>query len=219
MSNERIKFEKKRINVLKRSLKEIKNYGFNKNMLLEASKKCDLSEGELGRLFPEGLYELKELFFYEVDKEMMKLLNKANSDNIRVREKIYNGVIYRLEIFQKNKDAVKYILVSGTTNPIESFKNLWNTADLIWKAAGDNSTDYNHYTKRLLLSWVYISTILCWFNDKDENLNETKLFCIRRIDEVLKFGKQSATIKGKISNLNISNKLIATIKELKSIQI
>ncbi|MBH88237.1 MAG: COQ9 family protein [Pelagibacterales bacterium] len=219
MSNEKIKFEKQRIKILKKSLKEIKNYGFNKKMLIKAAKDCNLSEGDLGRLFPEGLYELKELFFYEVDKEMIKLLNKTKTDNIRIRDKIYNGVITRLEIFQKNKDAIKHIFVSGTATPIESLKNLWNTADLIWRAAGDNSTDYNYYTKRLLLSWVYLSTILCWFNDKDKNFHETKLFCNRRIDEVLKFGKQSATIKGKISNLNISNKLITTIKELKSIKI
>ena len=219
MSNEKIKFEKQRIKILNKSLIEIKNYGFNKNMLLKATKDCNLSEGDLGRLFPESLYELKELFFYETDKKMIKLLNKANSNNIRIRDKIYNGIIIRLEIFQKNKDSVKHIFVSESATPIKSFKNLWNTADLIWKAAGDNSTDYNHYTKRLLLSWVYLSTILCWFNDKDKNLNETKLFCNRRIDEVLNFGKKSAMLKGKISNLNISNKLITAIKELKSIKV
>lgn len=218
MNNKKIEFEKQRIKILKRSLKEIKNYGLNKKMLIKVTADCNLSEGDLGRFFPEGLYELKELFFYETDKEMIKILNKANDDSIRIRDKIYNGVIIRLEIFQKNKDAVKHIFVSEASTPIKSFKNLWNTADLIWRAAGDNSTDYNHYTKRLLLSWVYLSTILCWLNDKDKNLKETKLFCNRRIDEVLKFGKKSANVKSKISNLNISNKLITTIKELKSIK-
>ncbi len=218
MNNKKIEFEKQRIKILKRSLKEIKNYGLNKTMLIKVTADCNLSEGDLGRFFPEGLYELKELFFYETDKEMIKILNKANDDSIRIRDKIYNGVMIRLEIFQKNKDAVKHIFVSEASTPIKSFKNLWNTADLIWRAAGDNSTDYNHYTKRLLLSWVYLSTILCWFNDKDKNLKETKLFCNRRIDEVLKFGKKSANVKSKLSNLNISNKLITTIKELKSIK-
>lgn len=218
MNNKKIEFEKQRIKILKRSLKEIKNYGLNKTMLIKVTADCNLSEGDLGRFFPEGLYELKELFFYETDKEMIKILNKANDDSIRIRDKIYNGVMIRLEIFQKNKDAVKHIFVSEASTPIKSFKNLWNTADLIWRAAGDNSTDYNHYTKRLLLSWVYLSTILCWLNDKDKNLKETKLFCNRRIDEVLKFGKKSANVKSKISNLNISNKLITTIKELKSIK-
>lgn len=218
MNNKKIEFEKQRIKILKRSLKEIKNYGLNKTMLIKVTADCNLSEGDLGRFFPEGLYELKELFFYETDKEMIKILNKANDDSIRIRDKIYNGVMIRLEIFQKNKDAVKHIFVSEASTPIKSFKNLWNTADLIWRAAGDNSTDYNHYTKRLLLSWVYLSTILCWLNDKDKNLKETKLFCNRRIDEVLKFGKKSANVKSKLSNLNISNKLITTIKELKSIK-
>ena len=54
MSNEKIKFEKQRIKILNKSLIEIKNYGFNKNMLLKASKDCNLSEGDLDRLFPES---------------------------------------------------------------------------------------------------------------------------------------------------------------------
>ena len=32
----------------------------------------------------------------------------------------------------------------------------WKTADTIWRLAGDESTDFNYYSKRLLLSWVYL---------------------------------------------------------------
>ena len=164
-------------------------------MLIHVAENCNLSKGTLGRLFPEGIDELKEYFFNQTDIEMLKKIKQIENKDIRIRDKIYNGVIIRLEIFQKNKDSIKHIFVSESSSPIKSIKNLWNTADLIWRSAGDTSTDYNHYTKRLLLSWVYLSTLLCWFNDKSKNIKETKLFLNRRIDEVLKFGKTSSNIK------------------------
>ena len=219
MNKEKLKYERQRKKILKQALIDINTYGFNENMLIQAAENCKLSEGTLGRLFPEGIYELKEYFFNEIDKEMLKKINQIQNKDIRIRDKIYNGVVIRLKIFQKNKDSIKHIFVSESSTPIKSIKNLWNTVDLIWKSAGDTSTDYNHYTKRLLLSWVYLSTLLCWFSDKSKNIEETKLFLNRRIDEVLKFGKTSATIKSKISNFNILNKLISVVKDLKSIKV
>ena len=219
MVNESKKFERERKTILNRALIDIENSGFNKKMLLNAAKNCKISEGKLGRLFPEGIFELKQYYFSEIDEQMLQKIKTQNYENIRVRDKIFNGVLIRLELFKKNKTSIKYIFVSESSNPIKSLKHLWRTSDLIWKSAGDSSTDYNHYTKRLLLSWVYITTLICWFNDKSRNINDTKLFLNRRIDEVLEFGKQSGKIKSKISKLNITNKLINIIKDLKSIKV
>ena len=219
MDNESIKFDKKKQIILNRALIDIKNFGFNKKMLHIAANNCNISEGELGRLFPEGIFELKQYFFSTIDKKMLKKIENQDYKNMRIRDKIYNGVIIRLDLFKKNKTSIKHIFVSESSNPFKSLKHLWKTSDLIWKSAGDTSTDYNHYTKRILLSWVYITTLICWFNDKSKNIHDTKLFLNRRIDEVLEFGKQSGKIKSKISKLNISNKLINIIKNLKSIKV
>ncbi len=219
MINESKKFERERKTILNRALIDIENSGFNEKMLLNAAKNCKISEGKLGRLFPEGIFELKQYYFSKIDEQMLQKIKTQNYENIRVRDKIFNGVLIRLELFKKNKTSIKYIFVSESSNPIKSLKHLWRTSDLIWKSAGDSSTDYNHYTKRLLLSWVYITTLICWFNDKSRNINDTKLFLNRRIDEVLEFGKQSGKIKSKISKLNITNKLINIIKDLKSIKV
>ncbi len=62
------------------------------------------------------------------------------------------------------------------------------TVDALWYAAGDRSTDYNYYTKRLLLAGVYSSTLLVWLNDKSEDHGATWAFLERRIDNVLVIG-------------------------------
>ena len=54
MVNESKKFEQERKKILNRALIDIKRYGFNDKMLLNVAKNCAISEGNLGRLFPEG---------------------------------------------------------------------------------------------------------------------------------------------------------------------
>ena len=46
-----------------------------------------------------------------------------------------------------------------------ALKSLYNTVDQIWFIAGDKSTDFNFYTKRMVLSGVYSSVILHFINN------------------------------------------------------
>ena len=62
----------------------------------------------------------------------------------------------------------------------------WRTADLMWRIAGDTSTDFNHYTKRMTLGAVYGSTLLVWLDDQSEGWADTAAFLDRRIDDVMK---------------------------------
>ena len=57
----------------------------------------------------------------------------------------------------------------------------------MWRIAGDTSSDFNHYTKRMTLSAVYGSTLLVWLNDTSEGWAETAAFLDRRIEDVMKF--------------------------------
>ena len=85
MDSESLKYNKKRKKILNRSLIDIANHGFNKKMLNIAAKNCDISEGELGRLFPEGIFELKQYFFNEIDIKMLKKIDTLDYSNIRIR--------------------------------------------------------------------------------------------------------------------------------------
>ena len=68
----------------------------------------------------------------------------------------------------------------------------WRSADLMWRIAGDTATDYNHYTKRLILSGVYGSTLLVWLDDQSEGWMETGAFLDRRLADVMRFEKWKA---------------------------
>jgi len=76
------------------------------------------------------------------------------------------------------------------------FRISWRTADLMWRLAGDASTDFNHYTKRMTLGAVYASTLLAWLDDQSEGWSETAAFLDRRIGDVMKFEKWKAEWRG-----------------------
>ena len=65
----------------------------------------------------------------------------------------------------------------------------WRTADCLWRNAGDTSSDFNHYTKRLTLGAVYASTLLTWIDDQSEGFADTAAFLDRRLANVMSFEK------------------------------
>jgi ubiquinone biosynthesis protein COQ9 len=72
----------------------------------------------------------------------------------------------------------------------------WRTADLMWRLAGDTSTDFNHYTKRVTLGAVYSSTLVVWLDDQSHEWAETSAFLDRRIANVMQFEKWKAEWRG-----------------------
>ena len=76
-----------------------------------------------------------------------------------------------LNLCQKYKEAVRSS-ISLTALPINtkiSLNILYRTCNSIWRIAGDKSTDFSFYTRRISLAAVYTSTLLFWLNDNSDN--------------------------------------------------
>lgn len=149
-----------------------------------------LSEAEAINAFPNGAEEVLEHFSHWADLRMLEELEKRDLESMRVRDRVALAVRTRLEILTPYKEAVRRGL-SAFAMPQNSplgLKCLYRTVDAIWYACGDTSTDYNFYTKRLLLAGVVSSTLVCWLDDTSEGHEDTWAFLDRRIDEVLKVG-------------------------------
>jgi ubiquinone biosynthesis protein COQ9 len=98
----------------------------------------------------------------------------------------------RLNLCQRYKEAVRSS-ISFTAIPVNaraSLKILYRTCNSIWRIAGDKSTDFSFYTRRISLAAVYTSTLLFWLNDNSNNIIETEFFLDRRLKDI-----------GKISSL------------------
>lgn len=164
--------------------------GWNDAMLERAAARAAGDALEAWRLFPGGVAEMLEFFSERVDAAMLASLAAQNLPALKVRERIAAGVRTRLELLAPHREAVRraagyYALPHHAPG---GAKRIWRTADAIWRAAGDASTDFNWYTKRLLLGEVYAATLLYWLNDASEAYRDSWAFLDRRIAEVLKFG-------------------------------
>ena len=73
--------------------------------------------------------------------------------------------------------------------------DVWRTADRIWQALGDTSTDENYYSKRAILSGVLASTYAKWLSDESPDNEETWAFLNARIENVMQFEKFKAQLK------------------------
>ena len=85
--------------------------------------------------------------------------------------------------------------LSRPTRAPEAARLLWRTADRIWRALGDTSTDENFYSKRAILAGVLASTYARWFSDGSAGCEDTWVFLDARLANVMQFEKFKARLK------------------------
>lgn len=77
-----------------------------------------------------------------------------------------------------------------------SWANLGDLVDLVWHLAGDNSTDLNWYSKRLVLAVVYKSSELFLIQDRSPDFSDTWHFLDRRLEDAMAAGKWRRFVSG-----------------------
>ena len=133
--------------------------------------------------FPGGPAELVAFHSAEADRRLLESLQAMDLASMRVRDRIATAVRLRLEQNAERREAIRRALafLALPQNGPLALKCLYRTVDAMWYAAGDTSTYYNFYTKRMLLSGVYSSTQLFWLNDDSEGHAETWAFLPDRL--------------------------------------
>lgn len=147
---------------------------------------------------PKGQAAMIDLYIQEVDRALDAWFTPERLASLKIRDRIRALVWRRLEIMAPAREAVRRglaILAMPQNVPL-ALRIGWRTADVMWRIAGDTSTDFNHYTKRMTLGAVYGSTLLVWLDDQSEGLSETAAFLDRRIDNVMSFEKWRAEWRG-----------------------
>lgn len=185
--------------ILEAALPDVAFDGWSDELLERAAKRLKIDEDEVFDVFPGGPQDLVRYFSEWANAAMLAKLPAKKLAGLKIRERVALCVRTRLEILAGHKQAVASALSYLAPPPrnLQLPKLVWQTADTIWRACGDTATDYNHYTKRLLLSGVLTSTTLYWLNDKSDGNEKTWEFLGRRIDNVLKIGMAIGKLKAK----------------------
>jgi ubiquinone biosynthesis protein COQ9 len=173
----------------------------------------DSAAGQLGidpvqaRLaMPKGQAAMIDTYIQQVDRALEAHFTPERLAGMKIRDKIRSLAWHRLETMGPAREAVRRglaVLAMPQNVPL-ALRISWRTADLMWRIAGDTSTDFNHYTKRMTLGAVYGSTLLAWLDDQSEGWADTAAFLDRRIDDVMKFEKFKAEWRGSGEHLSLS---------------
>jgi ubiquinone biosynthesis protein COQ9 len=177
--------------ILQNALPDVPFDGWTNDVLERAAEKAGFKVEMVNAVFPRGLRDAIVHFSRWTDNRMVDELKKTDVLRLKVRERIALAVRTRFEILEETREAER-LAIAYWVRPfrkIEGAKLVWKTADAIWIWAGDTATDYNHYTKRALLSGVITSTAFFWLNDHSSGNADSWAFLDRRIDNVLSVGK------------------------------
>ena len=125
----------------------------------------------------ELLLKISSLFFEDLDQRFLNEVKSKVNKITKTNEKISFLLNKRLQIEKKNKDLIKKIFIhlikDNNSNKVLTY--IYSVSDIMWKYANDRSVDFNFYTKRLILSSVYLKILILSFykdNLTPKDLNE-----------------------------------------------
>ena len=197
------KLEKEKI--LKYFYKNYQNINFDnidKDDFFKKNTRLNFFEKE------ELLLAVSSLVFEDLDKNFLKE-TKSNINKItKTNDKISFLLNKRFQLEARNKNLIKKIFIhlirNNNSNKVLNY--IYSVADIIWKISSDRSVDFNYYTKRLILSSVYLKIlILIFYRD---NLTEK--------DIELEIQKSLEHIK-LVSQFKIKFNFLKNVKELFSL--
>ena len=141
--------------------------------------------------FKDKAIDMIDAWIEGVDLELARRLPPEKLSAMKIRDRITALLATRLEIMAPDRESLRRALaiMAMPQNLAKAAKMGWRSADRMWRLAGDTSSDFNHYTKRMTLSAVYASTISVFVNDDSENFADSRAFLDRRIDNVMQFEK------------------------------
>ena len=177
--------------VLDAAIQRAPALGWNVRTLRAACEACGLSLGDEELLLPNGARDLAALLWRRHDDQAMAALAEVDPATLKIRERIARAVSARLEASAADGEAEKRAAgyLALPTNADLTLKLTWETADLLWRWAGDTATDWNHYSKRAILSGILIPAVtLRLFEGRDA----AEAFVARRIENVMAFEKWKA---------------------------
>lgn len=164
--------------------------------------------------FRGGAISMIDAWFAHVDAQMALALPAETLDALKVRARITALVEARLAEVATRREALRRALaiLAMPQNAVRAAQLGWRSADMMWRMAGDTATDYNHYTKRLILGGVYTATIAVFLNDESEDWADTRAFLARRIEGIMRFEKAKAGFSQRTANLPSLSRFVGRLR-------
>lgn len=157
-----------------------------------AGKAVGLSTAETELLLPHGPADLAALLSRRHDARALAAL--PDPATLKIRERIRAAVAARIDAAAQDETAVRRWsgYLSLPLNFILGLNLLWESADALWRWAGDTANDENHYSKRAILSGILATALAIRLSSGRE---AAMTFVDARIENVMSFEKWKASLK------------------------
>ena len=180
----------KRQVVLRFAKKFVSENGLTKNCLENISKKYGLNTDETDLLFPQGNIDLIKFALEQLNNDLEVYCRQIDLIRLPIHKRIRKVLLSKIYLMNKDKPFYRSIFLNLLI-PKKNFSlssQLYNSVDQLWFIAGDSSTDFNFYTKRLILSGIYSRVMLFFFNNNNqeelENILDESLKRVSKIPEI-----------------------------------
>jgi ubiquinone biosynthesis protein COQ9 len=180
--------------VLDEALRLVASSGWSRPTVVAAANAVGLSEPEAELLLPHGARDLAALLSRRHDAAALAALSLTDASTLKIRERIRTGVVARLDAARADEAAVRRwagFLALPTNLPL-ALRLVWDSADVLWRWAGDTATDENHYSKRAILSGILVTTLSI---DLASGREAALAHLDRSIDNVMSFEKWKAGLR------------------------
>jgi ubiquinone biosynthesis protein COQ9 len=178
--------------VLDEALRLAPAEGWTRRMALRAGRAAGLSQGETELLVPHGPADLAALLARRHDARALLALRPLDPAAMKMRERMRAALEARLDAAAQDEPAERRCAgwLSLPQNAALGAKLAWESADTLWRWAGDTATDENHYSKRALLAGVLAGALAIRLSSGRE---ASMAFVDRRIADILRFEQWKRT--------------------------
>lgn len=188
--------------VLAAALVHVPFDGWSETVFQNAVRDAGVDAGRALLAFPGGAMDLLDTFWASNDMALAKEIAGRGLDNTPVSQRISKALEIYLDLLRPHREAVRRALALQALPPHApgALAMLYRTVDTIWRSVGDQSTDYNFYTKRAVLAAVVMSVVTNWLGESGDDAAAMEAFIGRRIGNVLAFEKVKARVAGVIQS-------------------
>ena len=167
---------------------------------------CSVSATEIVYSCKEKVLNAQGIYKDFLDiKTFSKIVNLIIEKKIKginsTNQKITIMLLDKLKSDLKSKDIIKNDIKSKISKCDDEIFYLYNIASDMWYLAGDKSTDYNFYTKRLILTGILSKLYFKILALKDYSLEQLEIDIKGEIKNVGKFNKLKSKIISTFQNL------------------
>ena len=182
--------------ILQKLKKIVSEEGWSEKVLIHLLQN-GVEKSDLVTFFQYNYKELLKYSLEELNKSVEKEINKINIINYSLNKRIKKILMLRFNILNNDKEFYKktfyHLLIPSNSKIMKS--SLYKSVDTMWYLAGDNSTDFNFYTKRLILAVIYVNALFVLFNKNFDEVESNIDKNLKKISKIPVFKERFSFIK------------------------